>query len=425
MSRTCNLLSWRVIDAFIVLCFIGLAYANVLQIIFGGSFSYIDEALTFLLGIMGICSSRMEASDKEGDWRLLACLFALCAVGITGNFVYSLQASWTNVAIDILACSRFFIMYCFASRISYEPQRVLRACSSIAKVSLVVFTAFMIVNQLVDIGMSEDVRYGIRSFRFLFGHPTNFSAAIVGFVAVILSCDQKPQPYCLLAIVLLCSSMRFKSIGFAFVLFAMTFLYRGAKRLPISFFIVAGMGALLLAFDQFELYFGNEGSARSVLLNTSFDVANQFFPFGSGFATYGSNASAEPYLDFYYQLGFDKVYGLMPLEHSYLVDSFWPIVIGQFGYLGLVIFLMLLALFCIQLRKAVSTKRVQLWAVLAIPIYLLISSTSEASFFSTYAAYLGFSMAIIFSGRRGYGQIMDYDLREKNVERAGQEQSEV
>ena len=402
MSKEYGLLSWKIVDLLLVTCFVLLAYANIIQMMFGGVFSYVDEAITILLSLTALASSRRSPSNNHVDRWIILCLLALCIVGIMGNLIHKFQASWLNVAVDILACSRFFIMYCFARRIAYDSQKVLRTCTAIAKFSLMLLTIFMVVSQFVDIGMSEGTRYGIRSYKFLFGHPTNFSAAVVGFISIILANNPKSRVYPLLAILLLCSSMRFKSIGFAFVLFAMTYLYGNTKRVPISFFLVAGLGAILLAYDQFDLYFGNEGSARSVLLNTSFDVANSYFPLGSGFATYGSNASAEPYLDFYYVLGFDKVYGLMPLEHSYLVDSFWPIVIGQFGYIGLALFLVILFIFIIGLFKEIAVKQYILWAILSVPIYLLISSTSEASFFSTYAAYLGLVMAIILPGNTSY-----------------------
>lgn len=82
------------------------------------------------------------------------------------------------------------------------------------------------------------------------------------------------------------------------------------------------------------------------------------------------------------------------MNHDYLVDSFWPAVIGQCGYIGLLLVAIIFVLLFSMSRKAVD-HGVPLWASFAIPIYLLIASTSEASIFSSYSVLLAMTFALL------------------------------
>lgn len=397
-GRKTNLLLCRVSDAVLFVIFCLLAFQNVFQNIFGGLFSYVDEFSALLLCCWAVFSMRGNKSQYSTLLRLL--LLIICVflfLGLCGSFVYKLQPAWQAVAIDFFTCAKFVISF-VSCMIILRKRPVVDVVSCFAKVILPLLLFFFFINQVIDLGFSSGERLG---YSFLFGHPTNFAATVVCLVCILLLDVKSNRLYIVCGLLVLCATGRFKAIGFAFIVAAAIFLYSDKKKIPLSFILIAGCGALFLVYDQISLYFFDTSTARSVLLSTSFDVANTYWPLGSGLATYGSNASADYYPQLYYNLGFASVYGLGPLNHDYLVDSFWPAVIGQCGYFGLLLIIVLFVLLFFIARRAVRLGG-PLWASFAIPIYLLIASTSEASIFASYSVLFAMTFALLILGNRSY-----------------------
>ncbi|WP_155804890.1 hypothetical protein [Photobacterium halotolerans] len=93
---------------------------------------------------------------------------------------------------------------------------------------------------------------------------------------------------------------------------------------------------------------GIDMSARSLMFLSSIDIATENFPLGSGPGTFGSAPAAIYYSPLYFQYGLNSVFGLEPTSLvegnvSYLMDTFWPHVIAEYGFIGTgVYFFMLL-----------------------------------------------------------------------------------
>lgn len=105
--------------------------------------------------------------------------------------------------------------------------------------------------------------------------------------------------------------------------------------------IILAIG-ILVGWNEFNNYFFNTETARYKMYYYSFLTANEFFPLGSGFGTYGSYVAAHNYSPLYISYGFETVWGLGRLDVSnstnFLFDTYYPMIIAEFGYFGLVIF---------------------------------------------------------------------------------------
>lgn len=100
--------------------------------------------------------------------------------------------------------------------------------------------------------------------------------------------------------------------------------------------VIAGPQILDAYHATTRAYIVNSGtSPRFLLYQGGFELANWHWPFGAGFGRYGSAVAVENYSPVYYQLGFDQVYGLAKGD-DYGQDAFWPAVVGEAGWLGLV-----------------------------------------------------------------------------------------
>lgn len=106
---------------------------------------------------------------------------------------------------------------------------------------------------------------------------------------------------------------------------------------------------IAVSWNKFSYYYltGNNDSfdptavqtfARPVLYATGGLILIDFFPFGSGLASFATYASAANYSDLYFYYGIDKVYGLSPQMGEFICDAFLP-SLAQFGIVGLSLFI--------------------------------------------------------------------------------------
>lgn len=114
--------------------------------------------------------------------------------------------------------------------------------------------------------------------------------------------------------------------------------------------IALGIIILIATWNKIEYYFltGNsdkfdptvaQSFARPVLYATGFLIMSDYFPFGSGLASFASATSAENYSNTYYEYGINNVHGLSPnSDVGFFCDAFYP-SLAQFGVAGLILFI--------------------------------------------------------------------------------------
>lgn len=391
-----SLREFKVSDAVVVLCFISLVIGDALQARLLPQFAYIDEGITVILAIWAL-PFMFRGSKVRFRFQLLCTLMLFLAVGLISTVISGVEQPYTAVLIDLFTCAKFFLVF-IASTSLFEfgcaSVGALRAAACFSRVYLVLLVISFAVNCVVDLGMTTGER---EAFSFFYGHPSNFAAAVVGCLGVILADGRNVRFYTFLAVVLFVASNRFKAMGFAFVIFIAVFFYGERKKIPRSFLVLALFGLIFIAQDQIRVYFLDTDTARSALLLNAFKVAAMFIPFGSGFATYGSSVTISHYSPLYYTLGFHQIWGLSPLQPSYIADSFWPIILGQFGLIGLILFVCLFFILIKEIKNLMGVGGISLWSVCSIVGYLLIASTSETAFFSSYAPCLALSLALALS----------------------------
>ena len=107
------------------------------------------------------------------------------------------------------------------------------------------------------------------------------------------------------------------------------------------------------------LYAGEESYdkvARPALYYQSVNIANDFFPLGSGQGTFGSIPVNMIYNQIYYDYGLDGIYGLGETGDDFKMDTHWSSILGENGYLGTILYLML---FCYPLTFLRKARRLQ------------------------------------------------------------------
>ncbi|MFR5876234.1 MAG: hypothetical protein ACLUFN_07065 [Eubacterium sp.] len=124
------------------------------------------------------------------------------------------------------------------------------------------------------------------------------------------------------------------SLVFSLMFVFLFFYFKRHKRLNAPIIMIMLVGILLIGRYQINTYLMNEDAARHLFFKYSAVTANNYFPLGSGFGTYGSAEAAKNYSSLYYLYGFNKSWGMSPEYGSFLTDTYWPQLIGQFGWIG-------------------------------------------------------------------------------------------
>ena len=169
------------------------------------------------------------------------------------------------------------------------------------------------------------------------------------------------------------------------------------KKITFTKLGIAGLLVIFVTFQQIEAYyFTKNENARNELTRTSITIAKEYFPIGTGFGTYGSYASAKKYSAVYYKYGLNNVWGLSKDFNAFITDTFWPMIIGQFGILGCATYIICLICILKNIQEGYSytkDKYVYLACLISL-VYLLISSSSETAFANSFASLL----ALIIGG---------------------------
>jgi len=257
---------------------------------------------------------------------------------------------------------------------------------------------------------------------YTFGHSSRLATASSVLAMLYLYCSDYAKTdkaifLLLLAIGLL--STRSKHYGFFIVSTILVLFLNRSFKMKFSvknlFFVAATLGLITLAaWEKIYYYFVTGGFgggrtaddlyARMALYFFSLLVLKDYFPFGSGFASYATFASGESYSHIYAKYNMDGMYGLTKSSPDFIADTYYP-ALAQFGYVGIVLFFY----FWIRLlKKAVGmfSKGYIKESVLAIMmvLFFLIECTSDATLTHNRGMFVMMLLGLVFS-----------DLKTKNT----------
>ena len=372
------------IELLALIAFNLLLFQPIIEIILP-PFSYYDEILAVSSLLSLFFSMAMRKSRFTREMKIALCLlFAIVVIGLFGNFLSGIVSDTFFILVDILACSKFFIIYFALKSILGNTSYFVSYMARESKVLLVLMLACLVINQFVDIGMTYEMRYGLKAFQFVFIHPTHMVTLSLACMAFIYSdASNGWKKYIGIALVLMAMSLRSRWVALALVIvLIIIFVKKGSTRAPFVVIGVGSVSAFLVGQAQMSVYYGSASeSARGHLMTTALSVFQNFFPLGAGFASFGSGVTKTIYSPLYYQYGLQNVYGLAPNNPSYLTDTFWPVVLAQFGFLGLIIWLLLLIMLVVDFyRFGIASGMLVLSLTMIAAI--LISTTASGSIFS-------------------------------------------
>ncbi|MDA8944038.1 hypothetical protein N9I32_01595 [Porticoccaceae bacterium] len=263
----------------------------------------------------------------------------------------------------------------------------------VATFSIVLFFITYVLNLIFNFIVPFDYRLGIPSYGWFFSNPGEFlNIVFIMHVLTIMSgLTRNFGVITYIAFFLQLTALRFKGFVLGvFFLFLLALLREDKKfsfdysnflkrrLIYVSPILIPVL--FLVGYGQFEHYFLGELTPRLFLVISSFSVAQDYLPFGSGGGTFGSAIANAFYSPLYIDLGFDGRYGLGDGDDdaNFLSDQFWPMIIAQYGFLGL--FSLLYILFSIYsvVRKKIYTNRRLIISFYALFFSFLLSTLGSA-----------------------------------------------
>jgi hypothetical protein len=252
------------------------------------------------------------------------------------------------------------------------------------------------------------------NFVRMMAHPTNYAAAVTCTALLYLFTSEGTKLNKLIFITLLSIGIfsgRSKFYGFFVLASAITLYFNDVKKIKLDaktimagLFIMAAI--VFVARDKIIFYFmpvfsgdmANDYIARLALYATSYSLFIDYFPFGCGFASFGTYYSGVHYSNIYAEYGIDNIWGLSKSYHSFIADTYYP-SLAQFGIAGAALyFLFWLYIIKKAMSYNLSNKYIHWFSITAcIAGFLLIENIADSSFTGNKGVFMMLFLGYAFS----------------------------
>ena len=348
-------------------------------------FSFVDE-----LCALGLCMLYGYYVFHTPNWSFnkmfLITLGVFIFYLIYSFFIHSNSkaAIISDFIIQFKPYIAFFTVYAFAPRFSEQMKRNIRLVVG-------VFTIYLLLVGVAGL-------FDNKILKMLLGHQSRLATAATIMALTYLFCSDYTMKDKIVFLAILSISLlstRSKAYGF-FVLATFLVLYLNSSfRLKLNFknsmlLTVALVLTTIVAWDKINLYFiqGGFGGGRAVddlyarmaLYYFSTNVFADYFPFGSGFATYATFASGEYYSHIYNDYGMNIMHGLTASDPKFIADTYYP-ALAQFGVVGAALFFLFWGTIALKASRMLREKiNLKYFAItILIILFFLIECTSDST----------------------------------------------
>jgi len=353
----------------------------------------IDEGIALLCFPLAVydyfCNKKKQGMRLTKSRKAeLALLLAFLLCGLLGNFLYQFQPAWI-VVISAVLSAKFFMILLTAGylqkylKIELEEQEL-----TIQILSLLWFAYYVLSWIWPNIIMPPEAWDICAKSALLF--------------ALLIFCNHKRvwlYRGCLLMMVLmLLLSGKEKSYGaiLVFILFYYMIVHRKVQT-KIRYILYMAVPVVLLAWDKIYYYYvqGHGKYAKSIMTSTAFKVAKDYFPIGTGFGTFGSTYAKQHYSPVYYLYGIADNPELGVESKQYLTDLFWPILFGETGVMGTILYCGLILLLFVQIQRVYFYSKKKYFLLIYMFIFMMMTTFSEAGFMQPMVMVFAFIMGTV------------------------------
>ena len=295
----------------------------------------IDETMTvilFLFTVIKVYGKKMDSIGKEILWYIVLMVFyvaysIILKVNVQEAVFYDLQQQIRPYVV-------FFCSYLIAPQFTEKQKKRLIKWFLICDI-------FYVISFFIGFRVSV---FGLRTP--MIGQATLLTASMY-----LLFKDNTRKNIVKGIIILSIGLLSFKSkfVG-EYVVFIALFYFLKSRLKPNLKTIISVIALVstivYFTWEKFNAYYiegMEETTSNRMARPESYKTArtiifSDYIPFGSGLASFGTNAAAVYYSPLYYKYNLDNIWGLYPENPMFLADAFYP-TLAQYGLVGLFFFL--------------------------------------------------------------------------------------
>jgi len=369
--------------------------------IFHGILEDTVTVLSFFDECIGLLCIPMAAFDywrnrKEGKCHFISgnrrmefiLLILFFCVGILGNVLYHFQPVWV-VAFSAVLSTKFFMILLTAGFLQkYMPIDLQENEFIVEILSILWFTYYgvsLLFKEYLIMPEAWDV----------------CAKSTLLFALLIFCKHRKVWLYraCLLMMIaMLVLSGKEKSYGaiFAFIVLYYMIVHRKVQT-KVRYILYMAVPVVILAWDKIYYYYiqGHGKYAKSIMTSISLQIAKDYFPIGTGFGTFGSTYAAKSYSPVYYLYGIADNPELGVNSKQYLTDLFWPILFGETGILGTLLYCSLIFILFIRIQRVFYYNKTKYLLLIYMFIFMMMTTFSEAGFMQPVVMVYAFVMGAL------------------------------
>lgn len=389
---------------FLIACYI---LALILETVLRRDFApvkYLDEATALIMGLVFVIDViRTRRLDRD---EILIIIFTLCmlALGFIGNIKFSLVGHRYYWLLDAFNMFKFIAASLGAVRLFSETkynEYVIQYLTLFIEIIIATATLCLIINCFKDINMTTDVRYGFRTFNFVFIRVGDFYEAGLYMLAILfadLFVEKRRITWLFIALTMInmASTLRSRAFIFSllFILFYVIFVIFRVEKIKLRYAIPLVIAAAVTFAGQISYYFTGT-TARGVLLRNGIRTMKTYFPLGAGFATFGTAVAQQHYSKLYFRYGFWQYFGTSMKNRSFLLDDYWPAILAEIGIFGAVLMLAVILMLARRNARLCSNPYARV-GVYSVWLAMFSSSVVTSSFFAATKAMVIGALVSVF-----------------------------
>lgn len=372
------------------------------------------DDLALGIALVVVLATGLQRRDLRLPGRLVTLGFAGYAVcGVLGAWLSEVRLTTvilgTWLAVKLVVCLLVTEQFSWTSRDVTVARRVFLAVLGLV---LAVAALQVLQPEFVNALLGRDVRsrVGLTVLTSIFPQPFLYSTVML--LATCLLISKAPARPGRLALSLVVAgfavlSLRLKALISIILVVVTRVLTSPNSRIrawtPIVVLVLVTAGLVLgsdLVEARLDVLFGDANpSPRQLLYGTAWLIAAARFPLGSGFGTFGSEASRWDYSPIYAEYGLSDHYGFRQAQPIFITDASWATVLGEAGWLGAASFAVALGALAVRVLRRVPAMaslggEQPTRAALLFLVVFALSSVASPQLFSGFACL---SLAVLVS----------------------------
>lgn len=376
--------------------------------------NYFDEVLciTFIFGALIKIITRGGRIKKDDKFYVFLIILLISVIGFISNIVYDYMLDVSVIARDYVQTFKFALTFISATYLleKYKNAQLKKYMILVSKIILTIFFIFGALSIFVDLGMGDSIRYGLRSYKFIYTHYTYLVFNVVLVSSVIMCENKKNIKYYIFSVFTLLATLRTKALMYIAIVALISIIFyfqRNKKQLKLKTifkarYVIPSMLLIIMLGKTKILEYMSWGMNNSIRVGMHFigaKIALKHFPLGTGFGTYGTNISYNANSSLYNIAGYGYLNYKHLLDYGYatISDVYWPSIYVQFGIIGCILFItsiiFIVRMIVTNQKSDIREKK----AMLSIVLYIIVASVAEASFSNETGVFAPIVIAIMMS----------------------------